>query len=174
MNAMAFEIAERGGKAVATGKEVLIDAENRRAGCIAAFIQGKLQKLEEPSFHSRTGDALPLCKPVSADAIKVFAVNALPVGFRSATAWPNAGKTLPEGAPTGSALVLPALQFQADPALAPVLVPKFAPAFVLRPQIASFTVRTRYFPHEHGADSIPPAHFFDFCNLVAGQAQQSF
>lgn len=174
MNTVRSEVAEGGSVAVPAGEEMLIDAEHGRTNGIAPLIEGQLEKAQKPALHGRAGDAFALGQTAAADAVKVPAVDAFAIGLCSAMAGLDTRKALPEPAATAETLELPGNQFKHGGTFTPVLVAERSQPFVARTKRSSFTVGAANLTCEYSANPIDSRDFSDFCNLVAGQAQQRF
>ena len=165
---VVLEIAERGGEAVLSGEEMLIDAEDPRALRSGPFARLLPQPGSEPALNGRAGNPLALRQSAAADAVQVFLTNRTAKWLTGAHPRQNARKALPEKAPAGYTTPFPGLQLDHAVPYAPAFVPRPANPQILHAEFRSPTVRTQNLPDESRCNAHLATRFFDGCNLIFG------
>ena len=140
-----FQIAEGGGIALATGEEVLIDAQDlwaRGAGQFRCF-SGK-EVLEMP-LHGGGADAFALAQTTAADPVPVPAEDHFAEGLGGVLAFEQPGKLLTKVSSANPALPFARLQYQFTLPKSPALVPNPALVASFTSQVRALALQARYF-----------------------------
>jgi hypothetical protein len=96
---------------VAACEEVLVNAEDLRAGCAAVFGRLAPQEILRPAFDGGTPDFFALAQPAAADPVPVLEKDAAPEWLGRALPRQDSRKTLPATATALTSQPLARFQF---------------------------------------------------------------
>jgi hypothetical protein len=167
---MSAQIAEGRGKALFTGKEVFVDAQDLRAAGAMPLGELALESLLRVALDGGGPDLFPPSQAAAVDAVEMLLEDRLLEGLTGTLVGENAGELLAEVAAAVQAMEFAALQQDDGMAESPVLVADLAyvPAFAA--EVVALAMRTAEGPLVTGGNAYPSHGVLDVGNLVSGQA----